>query len=804
MTQSFQVRHDAALNKIGSVKDEQLKNILDSTNSKFDYPADISLNGDVLTIDVGLKFTQESDGQDGLQDSYAYRLPLIGGLDIQPVESSIDLTDGSTTGDFANDPETCPVVTAGRWIKMGIELRDDGKYYTVFGTEGLLPPACGAPVLSGEALSICIVILYSTAGGQWNFDTPSKNQVEKILISTVSPLIPWLTMHTDVIPDTNAARTLGDSTHRWNAYFDHTEIISEDQYPLTVKKSVADSGGAYLDAPVTTLRAYYKLDESSGNALDSSGLGNDLTASANPPDQGASGINSNMNTSRTFNPTNSEFFALAGISTTNSSYLTIDACFKLANFTDGSYTIFDFWISDTNYGNLKVVTTGGVPVLHWEWINSAAPDLIGGCTCEIAHVTPGWNYVKAAVIKNNYKYLYLNGKLVDKKESPSGCGFQGTGTTSTWTIGRQFKDTTDYFHGNIQIVRLSSTDYYDLNAENDYGVLYPLKEHAIVEELLSYSYINELRLRTDGDYHIGRLSYDHDLGVTLQKIDHSVITATALLDNDGLHNQSIADEAWVTADTGMEQNGGFKIREWDNLTKLYVDSWNIYNYSVGNTYIGANDLVVAPKLGISTPNDTFFTFGQDNADFHIMSIGSHNSELFLDAYTSQYGKINFRRWDAGTSTFLAQWSIFLHNTSNYLYSQYESKTATWINPDDGEFGFLTPTASIDTTINIRAYAGEGSAIRFAEATSGFNGNTQKWKLRNDPAADKLFFHNASDNTVASLDQNGWLSLDGDATGTPRYTLCGYNPSSGSTLTSKSIEVLLDGDATTYYIKLYKV
>ena len=170
--------------KFGSVANEELDNETTLHHDKHDFPLDTSLTGDVITIEAATKQKLESDSADGTQNAYKWRTALIGNLEIDPAESSIDLSDGSVTGDF-DSPATSFSMTASYYIQMGIELRTDGKYYIVWGDEGVSAGVATPPTFSGSGVlkQILIVKLQDNgSGGVWNFNTPSKSDIEIIKI----------------------------------------------------------------------------------------------------------------------------------------------------------------------------------------------------------------------------------------------------------------------------------------------------------------------------------------------------------------------------------------------------------------------------------------------------------------------------------------------------------------------------------------------------------------------------------------------------------------------------------------------
>lgn len=175
-----QLTDDVARTKIGSIAGEELDNFITLLEDKFNKPLDVSLLVNVLTIEAGKKQKLESNSSDGTQNSYKWRLPLIDEQDVNPVQSTIDLSDGTVTGDF-NSPATSKSMTASYYVQMGVELRSDGKLYVAWGTEAATSGATTPPAFETDAFPILIAKLQdSGGGGAWNFNTPSKSDIEVI------------------------------------------------------------------------------------------------------------------------------------------------------------------------------------------------------------------------------------------------------------------------------------------------------------------------------------------------------------------------------------------------------------------------------------------------------------------------------------------------------------------------------------------------------------------------------------------------------------------------------------------------
>lgn len=174
--QLYQLKDYISRTKIGSSSSEALDNLFDLLFDKFDKPLDIDLSGAVLTIEAATKQKLESDGAGGKQNAYKWRLPPIAGQNIDPVESTLNFSTGAVTADITL--ENVPTMTSGYYIQMGIELREDGKFYTVWGDEAASAGATTFPRYNDDASGIIWVTLRDDGtGGQWHYVVPVKSEI---------------------------------------------------------------------------------------------------------------------------------------------------------------------------------------------------------------------------------------------------------------------------------------------------------------------------------------------------------------------------------------------------------------------------------------------------------------------------------------------------------------------------------------------------------------------------------------------------------------------------------------------------
>ena len=174
---------DTTRDKIGADDNENLENVITLINDKFDSPLDIRLEENLLYVESSVKRKLMSNKKGGTKDSYARRLPILKGIDIYLGESQLNLQDGTTTGYFKNATDPGVVVSANKYIQMGIELREDGYLYIVWGAEYTDPNNDEIPAFTDAGLFQVMLIALQNNGvsGAWNFNTPDIEDIEIIL-----------------------------------------------------------------------------------------------------------------------------------------------------------------------------------------------------------------------------------------------------------------------------------------------------------------------------------------------------------------------------------------------------------------------------------------------------------------------------------------------------------------------------------------------------------------------------------------------------------------------------------------------
>lgn len=176
--QTWQVVNQEELEVLETSQREPLSNLNKILDSKLDYPFRFSLEGSEILIKSSEVQTIKSDGSGDFENSYKVAPSPIQGRYKKIEESTLNLINGATTGDFASNQTTsAPSVGAEEYIRLGIELRTNGRFYLVWGTPSSDPELATDPIFtSGD--SVCLMLLRKDAiSGQWGFQNPSLEDI---------------------------------------------------------------------------------------------------------------------------------------------------------------------------------------------------------------------------------------------------------------------------------------------------------------------------------------------------------------------------------------------------------------------------------------------------------------------------------------------------------------------------------------------------------------------------------------------------------------------------------------------------
>jgi len=178
----FQIADRIARSNIGTVANETLDNYSTLLDDKLASPLNVTISGTTITVSASTIQKLVSNGSDGTQNSYKWRIPPISSTDVLTTTSTVETASGNTTGSFkyASDPGT--TVAANYFVQMGIEVHSDGYLYIVWGTPASSLGATTIPAFTtSNAFAIAVVKLQKNSStGTWGFTTPVASSIEII------------------------------------------------------------------------------------------------------------------------------------------------------------------------------------------------------------------------------------------------------------------------------------------------------------------------------------------------------------------------------------------------------------------------------------------------------------------------------------------------------------------------------------------------------------------------------------------------------------------------------------------------
>jgi len=167
---SDQLKEVQALSEIAPSANTALNTILSNVDSKVKVPASLSVTGSslILTIGTTSPVTGPSSKKKGLAP--------LGSSDLSNLSGTFNLSNGSITGDAQS--ASMPTMSAGFYIRIGIEIKSDQKFYLAFGAESVSSSLAGLPAFSTGSMPIGEILLQDNGtGGVGNFLNPAMGAV---------------------------------------------------------------------------------------------------------------------------------------------------------------------------------------------------------------------------------------------------------------------------------------------------------------------------------------------------------------------------------------------------------------------------------------------------------------------------------------------------------------------------------------------------------------------------------------------------------------------------------------------------
>ena len=166
----------AALTNLRTVTDATLRNSLVLADNLLGEPFAVTYAANVVNIGASDYRTVYGDTISTVTNrEYKVGVP-VGGKYTSIAAATLNVVAGNTTGPF--DAPTCPTVTANKYISLALELKSNGRWAGVFGTEGDTAAeavdASHVAKFSNSSLvkRALVVLLKNGVTGTWNFTDP--------------------------------------------------------------------------------------------------------------------------------------------------------------------------------------------------------------------------------------------------------------------------------------------------------------------------------------------------------------------------------------------------------------------------------------------------------------------------------------------------------------------------------------------------------------------------------------------------------------------------------------------------------
>lgn len=168
--QTWQILNEDSLVSLETSDREPLDNFNVILNSKYNYPFRLSLTGSVITVNESEIQTLKSNGSGTTENSFKIATAPIQNQYVSFADSTLNFSSGAVTGDFDASPFS-PTMVAGNYVWMGAEAKSGGNISIVWGSQNSASGLATYPTFT-SGTGIFQVLLHSTGGGTWNFDTP--------------------------------------------------------------------------------------------------------------------------------------------------------------------------------------------------------------------------------------------------------------------------------------------------------------------------------------------------------------------------------------------------------------------------------------------------------------------------------------------------------------------------------------------------------------------------------------------------------------------------------------------------------
>jgi len=259
---SRQAVNRTALANLKTVGNEELDNVFGILDKWMGRPFDISLTGAVITLGASAVQYVKSDGADSTANVQKGGISPISKQYLSFASSTITVSSGAVTGDFATSPQAA-TVPANQYVWLGFYALADNKIYTTFGLPNAVKANATYPAFPGRPIGM--IELQDNGAGSggstWNFSSPVVTDAIMFLggggggdgsgsgLGSNLPDLPYLMEWEDSFPDDTLVNKASGYT---NAQLD----VAASAYKLSYEsKTQASWGIAGASTAITTTSA---------------------------------------------------------------------------------------------------------------------------------------------------------------------------------------------------------------------------------------------------------------------------------------------------------------------------------------------------------------------------------------------------------------------------------------------------------------------------------------------------------------------------------------------------------------------
>jgi hypothetical protein len=250
--QLYQLVIDGALEKLRTLDRSNVKSAFEIINNLFGGPFQVSLSGTVLSISSSEYQTLMSDDESTTKNREKVGMaPILDTYRVIAV-STLDVSDGSVTGDFAT-LSSPPSITADYYVSVILELLSaDNKWHVKFGTgtltsgDALLSTNIAKFTPNAVEKRAVIVLQKNGTTGTWGLLAPTYENLRVLPLSVGRPAHPY----TQFTAETS--KTVTHNMGKIPRFIFISDADNKEIVPQEIEFSATPSGAQSLNVAIVT------------------------------------------------------------------------------------------------------------------------------------------------------------------------------------------------------------------------------------------------------------------------------------------------------------------------------------------------------------------------------------------------------------------------------------------------------------------------------------------------------------------------------------------------------------------------